>query len=135
MTSNLKMLFVGMGIMLMVLRPQVGLALMTTAVVGIEEAFTAMIDKKEAPVIVDNSADIEELKEQIKALKQVEKKDILITELKEDNNSIKRKEYQKAVEMEEFLEEREQYHGTDPIVRKRLRLPPKLPSYEQWRSQ
>jgi len=37
--------------------------------------------------------------------------------------------------MEEFLEEREQYHGTDPIVRKRLRLPPKLPSYEQWRSQ
>jgi uncharacterized protein YktB (UPF0637 family) len=135
MTSNLKMLFVGMGIMLMVLRPQVGLALMTTAVVGIEEAFTAMIDKKEPVEQPVNNSEIEELKEQIKALKQVEKKDILITELKEDNNSIKRKEYQKAVEMEEFLEEREQYHGTDPIVRKRLRLPPKLPSYEQWRSQ
>lgn len=135
MTSNLKMLFVGMGIMLMVLRPQVGLALMTTAVVGIEEAFTAMIDKKEPVEKPVNNSEIEELKEQIKALKQVEKKDILITELKEDNNSIKRKEYQKAVEMEEFLEEREQYHGTDPIVRKRLRLPPKLPSYEQWRSQ
>jgi len=119
----------------MVLRPQVGLALMTTAVVGIEEAFTAMIDKKEPVEQPVNNSEIEELKEQIKALKQVEKKDILITELKEDNNSIKRKEYQKAVEMEEFLEEREQYHGTDPIVRKRLRLPPKLPSYEQWRSQ
>ena len=35
--------------------------------------------------------------------------------------------------MQKFLEKREQYSGTDPIVRSRLRLDEKLPPFEEYK--
>jgi hypothetical protein len=56
----------------------------------------------------------------------------IIIEEREVSLSSKQQSYSRALEEQDILEKKAIYHGDDPIVRRRLNLPPKLPSFEQW---
>lgn len=52
-----------------------------------------------------------------------------------DQHAKLEQQYRNELQRVEILEAHEKYHGNDPIVRKRLGLPPKLPSFDEYASQ
>ena len=52
-----------------------------------------------------------------------------------NDDSIKKQKYQELSIEIENLETKAQYSGDDETIRSRLKLPPKLPPYDQWASQ
>jgi hypothetical protein len=53
----------------------------------------------------------------------------------EDSTETKRKIYEELIQSIQTQEEKAQYSGDDPVIRQRLSLPPKLPSFEEWMSE
>ena len=136
MASSVKMLGVGMAVMLLVLKPEVGAAILNSFVTGaqnIAEAFSNKNETTEDDVLEKNDATaliLDQLLQEIRSSR--DKSPQIIIEEREVSLSSKKQSYGRALEEQDILEKKAIYHGDDPIVRKRLNLPPKLPSFEQW---
>jgi len=137
MSSPVKMLCIGMAVMLLVLKPEVGLAIVTGVSVGVQgiaESFQKESDNEIVEDVVEkNDATaliLDQLLQEFKSLK--DKSPQIIIEEREASLSSKHQSYKDALEKQYILENKAIYHGSDPIVRQRLNLPPKLPSFEQW---
>ncbi len=137
MASSVKMLGVGMAVMLLVLKPEIGLAIVngvSVGVQGIAESFQKESDKEpEENILEKNDATaliLDQLLQEIRYSK--DKPPQIIIEEREVSLVSKQQSYSRALEEQDVLEKKAIYHGDDPIVRKRLNLPPKLPSFEQW---
>lgn len=136
MASSVKMLCAGMAVMLLVLKPEVGAAILNSFVTGaqnIAEAFSNKNETTEDDVLEKNDATaliLDQLLQEIRSAR--DKSTQIIIEEREVSLSSKKQSYGRALEEQDVLEKKAIYHGDDPIVRKRLNLPPKLPSFEQW---
>jgi hypothetical protein len=137
MASSVKMLGVGMAVMLLVLKPEIGLAIVngvSVGVQGIAESFQKESDKEpEENILEKNDATaliLDQLLQEIRYSK--DKPPQIIIEEREVSLVSKQQSYSRALEEQDVLEKKAIYHGDDPIVRRRLNLPPKLPSFEQW---
>ena len=137
MASSVKMLGVGMAVMLLVLKPEIGLAIVNGVSVGgqgIAESFQKESDKEpEENILEKNDATaliLDQLLQEFRSSK--DKSPQIIIEEREVSLSSKQQSYGRALEEQDVLEKKAIYHGDDPIVRRRLNLPPKLPSFEQW---
>jgi hypothetical protein len=137
MASSVKMLGVGMAVMLLVLKPEIGLAIVngvSVGVQGIAESFQNESDKEpEENILEKNDATaliLDQLLQEIRSSR--DKPPQIIIEEREVSLSSKQQSYGRALEEQNILEKKAIYHGDDPIVRRRLNLPPKLPSFEQW---
>ena len=137
MASSVKMLGVGMAVMLLVLKPEIGLAIVngvSVGVQGIAESFQKESDKEpEENILEKNDATaliLDQLLQEIRSSR--DKPPQIIIEEREVSLSSKQQSYGRALEEQNILEKKAIYHGDDPIVRRRLNLPPKLPSFEQW---
>ena len=136
MASSVKMLGVGMAVMILVLKPEVGAAIVNSFVTGaqnIAEAFSNKNETTEDDVLEKNDATaliLDQLLQEIRYSK--DKPPQIIIEEREVSLVSKQQSYGRALEEQNVLEKKAIYHGDDPIVRKRLNLPPKLPSFEQW---
>jgi len=137
MASSVKMLGVGMAVMLLVLKPEIGLAIVngvSVGVQGIAESFQKESDKEpEENILEKNDATaliLDQLLQEFRSSR--DKSPQIIIEEREISLSSKQQSYGRALEEQDVLEKKAIYHGDDPIVRKRLNLPPKLPSFEQW---
>lgn len=137
--SPVKMLLAGMAVMLLVLKPEVGAAIVISFVNGaqhIAEALnnkTEKIEKEEENILENNNAVsliLDEILQEFKSLK--DKPTQVMIEEREVSILSKKQSYTRALEEQEIREKLVAYHGDDPIVRNRLNLPPKLPSFEQW---
>ena len=133
--SPVKMMCVGMAVMLLVLKPEVGAAIANSFVIGaqnIAEAFNNnettednVLEKNDATALI-----LDQLLQEIRSSR--DKSPQIIIEEREVSLSSKQQAYGRALEEQDILERKAIYHGDDPIVRRRLNLPPKLPSFEQW---
>ena len=141
MASSVKMLGVGMAVMLLVLKPEIGLAIVngvSVGVQGIAESFQKESDKEpEENILEKNDATaliLDQLLQEIRSARDSarDKSTQIIIEEREVSLVSKQQSYGRALEEQDILEKKAIYHGDDPIVRKRLNLPPKLPSFEQW---
>ena len=137
MASSVKMLGVGMAVMLLVLKPEIGLAIVngvSVGVQGIAESFQKESDKEpEENILEKNDATaliLDQLLQEFRSSR--DKSPQIIIEEREVSLSSKQQSYNRALEEQDVLEKKAIYHGDDPIVRRRLNLPPKLPSFEQW---
>ena len=137
MASSVKMLGVGMAVMLLVLKPEIGLAIVngvSVGVQGIAESFQKESDKEpEENILEKNDATgliLDQLLQEFRSSR--DKSPQIIIEEREVSLSSKQQSYSRALEEQDILEKKAIYHGDDPIVRRRLNLPPKLPSFEQW---
>jgi len=137
MASSVKMLGVGMAVMLLVLKPEIGLAIVngvSVGVQGIAESFQKESDKEpEENILEKNDATaliLDQLLQEFRSSR--DKSPQIIIEEREVSSSSKQQSYNRALEEQDVLEKKAIYHGDDPIVRRRLNLPPKLPSFEQW---
>lgn len=137
MASSVKMLGVGMAVMLLVLKPEIGLAIVngvSVGVQGIAESFQNESHKEpEENILEKNDATaliLDQLLQEIRSSR--DKSPQIIIEEREVSLVSKQQSYGRALEEQNILEKKAIYHGDDPIVRKRLNLPPKLPSFEQW---
>lgn len=137
MTSSVKMLGIGMAVMLLVLKPEIGLAIVTGVSVGVQgiaESFQKDSDNEIVENVVENNDAtaliLDQLLQEFKSLK--DKSPQIIIEERESSLLSKHQAYNDALEKQYILEKKAIYHGNDPIVRHRLNLPPKLPSFEQW---
>ena len=137
MASSVKMLGVGMAVMLLVLKPEIGLAIVngvSVGVQGIAESFQNESDKEpEENILEKNDATgliLDQLLQEFRSSR--DKSPQIIIEEREVSLSSKQQAYNRALEEQDVLEKKSIYHGDDPIVRRRLNLPPKLPSFEQW---
>ena len=129
-----------MGVMALIMKPQLGLAIVNGFAAGVQEVAIALTDKPppevepEEPVYADsNDAAALILDQVLTEIRNSRNKDdrYTITEEKEPPGSSEQ-EYKKLLEQERLLEKQAQYNGVDPVVRKRLNLNSKLPPYEVW---
>lgn len=58
-----------------------------------------------------------------------------IAQANPEENVGKRLIYEESIKKIQELEDKAQYHGDDPVIRQRLNLPPRLPSFEEWINQ
>jgi len=150
MSKNTKTFFIGMLVMMMILRPEIGSAVMRSFADGVENVTKVAFQRDKPVEVVEKKPDettvtilslleriIDKLENFGKPKEPVEE---IITEEKEEivsktdySISTIRAQYDKELEMQKFLEKREQYSGTDPIVRSRLRLDEKLPPFEEYK--
>ena len=150
MKGTTKMFLTGMVVTILVMKPSVGVAFVTAISNGISTVAGAMQEptvRHEPPVVVQANDD--EFKVKIlslfdKLFERLDKKE----EPKEEfitsgplapidtpvvvTPSSKEVAYNQALAEQAILERHEQYTGEDPIVRKRLNLPPKLKSIDQF---
>ena len=149
MSRNTKMFFIGMLVMMMILRPEIGSAVMRSFADGVENV-TKVAFQRDKPVevvekkpdettvtilsllerIIDKLENFGKSKEPVEEIITEEKEEVTKTDYSIDTV---RAQYNKELEMQNFLEKREQYSGTDPIVRSRLRLDEKLPPFEEYK--
>lgn len=149
MSKTSKMFLIGMLTMLLILRPEIGSAVMRSFADGVENV-TQVAFQRTKPVEVEKKPDettvtiltlleriIDKLDNFGKPKEPVEE---IIDEKESDNvksdytlSSIN-DQYRKDVERQEILEDFVKYKGTDPVVRSRLDLPPKVDSYEVYKS-
>jgi len=151
MSKNTKTFFIGMLVMMMILRPEIGSAVMRSFADGVENVTKVAFQRDKPVEVVEKKPDettvtiltlleriidkldafgkpkepVEEIITEEKVKEEVTKTDYSITNI--------RAQYDKELEMQKFLEKREQYSGTDPIVRSRLRLDDKLPPFEEYK--
>ena len=150
MKGTTKMFLTGMVVTILVMKPSVGVAFVTAISNGISTVAGAMQEptvRHEPPVVVQANDD--EFKVKIlslfdKLFERLDKKE----EPKEEfitsgplapidtpvvvTPSSKEVAYNQALAEQAILERHERYTGEDPIVRKRLNLPPKLKSIDQF---
>ena len=133
MTSSVKMLGIGMAVMLLVLKPEIGFAIVngvSVGVQGIADSFQKESDNEIVENVVENNDAtaliLDQLLQEFKSLK--DKSPQIIIEERESSLLSKHQAYNDALEKQYILEKKAIYHGNDPIVRHRLNLPPKLPS-------
>ena len=149
MSRNTKMFFIGMLVMMMILRPEIGSAVMRSFADGVENV-TKVAFQRDKPVevvekkpdettvtilsllerIIDKLENFGKSKEPVEEIITEEKEEVTKTDYSIDTV---RAQYNKELEMQNFLEKREQYSGTDPIIRSRLRLDEKLPPFEEYK--
>lgn len=149
MSRNTKMFFIGMLVMMMILRPEIGSAVMRSFADGVENV-TKVAFQRDKPVevvekkpdettvtilsllerIIDKLDNFGKSKEPVEEIIIEEKQEVSKTDYSIDTV---RAQYNKDLEMQNFLEKREQYSGTDPIIRSRLRLDEKLPPFEEYK--
>ena len=156
-TTPVKMLLVGMGIMALAIKPQIGLAIVNGFVAGVQEVAIAINDKpppeveSEELVYTENGNDataliLDQILTELRNSRSVDSRNI-ITETQDINSKplhISRKydttnelplyeqQYRRLQEQEQIAENKVNYHGTDPVIRNRLNLAPKVPSFEKW---
>ena len=133
MASSVKMLGVGMAVMLLVLKPEIGLAIVNGVSVGVQGIAESFQKEPEENILEKNDATaliLDQLLQEFRSSK--DKSPQIIIEEREVSLSSKQQSYGRALEEQDVLEKKAIYHGDDPIVRRRLNLPPKLPSFEQW---
>ena len=133
MASSVKMLGVGMAVMLLVLKPEIGLAIVNGVSVGVQGIAESFQKEPEENILEKNDATaliLDQLLQEIRSSR--DKSPQIIIEEREVSLSSKQQSYGRALEEQDVLEKKAIYHGDDPIVRRRLNLPPKLPSFEQW---
>ena len=133
MASSVKMLSVGMAVMLLVLKPEIGLAIVNGVSVGVQGIAESFQKEPEENILEKNDATaliLDQLLQEFRSSK--DKSPQIIIEEREVSLSSKQQSYGRALEEQDVLEKKAIYHGDDPIVRRRLNLPPKLPSFEQW---
>ena len=133
MASSVKMLGVGMAVMLLVLKPEIGLAIVNGVSVGVQGIAESFQKESEENILEKNDATaliLDQLLQEFRSSK--DKSPQIIIEEREVSLSSKQQSYGRALEEQDVLEKKAIYHGDDPIVRRRLNLPPKLPSFEQW---
>ena len=150
MSKNTKTFFIGMLVMMMILRPEIGSAVMRSFADGVENV-TKVAFQRDKPVeavekkpdettvtilsllerIIDKLENFGKPKEPVEEIITEEKEEVV--EKTDYSISTVRAQYDKELEMQKFLEKREQYSGTDPIVRSRLRLDEKLPPFEEYK--
>jgi hypothetical protein len=139
MTSSVKMLGIGMAVMLLVLKPEIGFAIVNGVSVGVQGIADSFEKESDNEIVVvedvveNNDATaliLDQLLQEFKSLK--DKSPQIIIEERESSLLSKHQAYNDALEKQYILEKKAIYHGNDPIVRHRLNLPPKLPSFEQW---
>jgi len=133
MASSVKMLGVGMAVMLLVLKPEIGLAIVNGVSVGVQGIAESFQKEPEENILEKNDATaliLDQLLQEFRSSR--DKSPQIIIEEREVSLSSKQQSYGRALEEQDVLEKKAIYHGDDPIVRRRLNLPPKLPSFEQW---
>ena len=133
MASSVKMLSVGMAVMLLVLKPEIGLAIVNGVSVGVQGIAESFQKEPEENILEKNDATaliLDQLLQEFRSSK--DKSPQIIIEEREVSLSSRQQSYGRALEEQDVLEKKAIYHGDDPIVRRRLNLPPKLPSFEQW---
>ena len=133
MASSVKMLGVGMAVMLLVLKPEIGLAIVNGVSVGVQGIAESFQKEPEENILEKNDATaliLDQLLQEFRSSK--DKSPQIIIEEREVSLSSRQQSYGRALEEQDVLEKKAIYHGDDPIVRRRLNLPPKLPSFEQW---
>ena len=150
MSKNTKTFFIGMLVMMMILRPEIGSAVMRSFADGVENV-TKVAFQRDKPVEViekmpdETTVTILSLLERIidkldnfgKPREPVEE---IIDEKESDNiksdytlSSIN-DQYRKEVDRQEILEDFVKYKGTDPVVRSRLNLPPKVEPFDEYKN-
>ena len=97
------------------------LAKLDSMTVTVEHEYVSPL--KESETLIKEESRVENIKEELHA-KAVE----------EDQHAKLLQQYQEEKKRIELLEQHERYTGDDPIVRRRLNLPPKLPSFEEYAS-
>lgn len=154
MKGTTKMFVIGMVVTVLVMKPSVGVAFVSAISNGISTVASAMHEptvRPEPPVVIQNNED--EFKVKIlslfdKLFERLDKKEEPKEEPKEEvitsgplapvdtpvvvTPSSKEVAYNQALAEQAILERHERYTGEDPIVRKRLNLPPKLKSIDQF---
>lgn len=147
MKGTTKMFVMGMVVTILVMKPSVGVAFVTAISNGISTVANAMHEptvRPEPPIVIQNNDD--EFKVKILSLfdklferldKKEEPKEEIISSgplAPVDTPVISPKEaaFNYALTEQAILERHERYSGEDPIVRKRLNLPPKLKSIDQF---
>ena len=147
MSKNTKTFFIGMLVMMMILRPEIGSAVMRSFADGVENVTKVAFQRDKPIEVVEKKPDettvtilslLERIIDKLENFgKSKEPEEEIITEEKEPNVdysiSSVNDEHRKAVQKQEILEDFVKYKGTDPIVRSRLNLPPKVESIEEFK--
>ena len=143
---------IGMLFMLMVLKPQVGVALFGIFAEGMQTAAAAMAEHNQIrvdpntsfaprgvelePIVAKSEEEEDEVDKvqlgplapspSVKATAKQARAEVL------PPKTPKEIAYQEALARQKILEEFVKYDGTDPVVRRRLDLPPKVPSFDEF---
>jgi hypothetical protein len=142
---------IGMLFMLMVLKPQVGVALFGIFAEGMQTAAAAMAEHNQikidpntsfAPQGVQLEPIVAKTEEEENEIDKIQLGPLAplpgVTPTKQAKAEIspaktpKEIAYQEALTKQKILEDFVKYNGTDPVIRRRLDLPPKVPSIEEF---
>lgn len=156
MSKNTKTFFIGMLVMMMILRPEIGSAVMRSFADGVENVTRVAFQRDKPVEVVEKKPDettvtiltlLERIIDKLDAFgKPKEPVEEIITEEKEpqvekadkpaNDYSISsvNEQYRKDKEREQILEDFVKYNGTDPIIRSRLDLPPKVEPFDEYKS-